>query len=35
VARQPVPPQAPEPTGAALLVSPDSTSPEAAPAPEL
>ena len=35
VARQPVPNQAPQPTGAAVSVSPDSTSPEAAPAAEL
>jgi hypothetical protein len=35
VARQPMPNQALQPTGAAILVSPDSTSPEAAPAAEL
>ena len=35
VARQPVPNQALQPTGAAIAVSPGSTSPEAAPAAEL
>jgi hypothetical protein len=35
VARQPVPNQAPQPTGAAVSVSPNSTPPEAAPAAEL
>ena len=35
VARQPVPNQAPQPTVAAVSVSPDSASPEAAPAAEL
>ena len=35
VARQPVPNQALQPTGAAISASPDSTSPEAAPAAEL
>jgi len=35
VARQPMPNQALQPTGAAISVSPDSKSPEAAPAAEL
>ena len=35
VARQPMPPQALQPTGAAIPVSPDSISLEAAPAAEL
>jgi len=35
VARQPVPDQAPQPTAAAVSVSPDSASPEAAPAAKL
>ena len=35
VARQPVPNQALQPTGAAIPVSPGSTSPQAAPAAEL
>ena len=35
VARQPVPNQALQPTGPAISVSPDSKSPEAAPAAEL
>jgi hypothetical protein len=35
VARQLVPNQAIQPTGAAMTVSPDSTSPDAAPAAEL
>ena len=35
VARQPVPNQAMQPTGVAISVSPDSTSPDAAPAAEL
>ena len=35
VARQPMPNQALQPTGAAISVSPDSQSPEAAPAAEL
>ncbi len=35
IARQPVPPQALQPTEAATSVPPDSTSPEAAPAAEL
>jgi len=35
VARQPMPNQALQPTGAATSVSPDSPSPEAAPAAEL
>jgi hypothetical protein len=35
VARQPAPNQTLQPTGAAISVSPDTTSPEAAPAAEL
>ena len=34
VARQPMPDQAPQPTGASNSVSPESTSPEATPATE-
>ena len=35
VARQPMPSQSLQPTGAAISISPDTTSPEAAPAAEL